>query len=463
MARAARGERPKFGPAFLSTRLAQLLPQFPHLSACVAFSGGLDSTALLAALAQLRNRGLQVRALHVDHHLQPASRTWSAHCRRIARALGVPIRVLNITVARRPGESPEAAARRARYAALAAALKEHEVLLTAHHEDDQLETVLLQLLRGAGIAGLAAMPAVAAFAGTQLARPLLGVARADLLAWVQAQGLEWIEDESNARESFDRNYLRLRVLPLLRARWPAAAAAVARSARHAAEAQRLLDALGEGDAAAAAVGAALSAKVLRRLSPERRRNALRSWIAAGGVLTPSSRQLEELCGPLLAARADTQPFIAWEGARVRREADLLHLEALAPASARATPKGTVRRWRWTLSRPLALPQGSGTLELVAAARGPLDLQALPALLTVRTRGGGERLRPIRGGPRRTLKGLLQEARVPLEERARLPLIFAGATLVAAGERWLDASVQAGPASTHRGRIRWRTAHPKTPV
>jgi tRNA(Ile)-lysidine synthase len=334
------------------------------------------------------------------------------------------------------------------------------VLLTAHHEDDQLETVLLQLLRGAGLAGLAAMPAVASFAGTVLVRPLLSVAHQQLLDWVSAQGLSWVEDDSNAQEQLDRNYLRRNVLPRLRARWPAAAATVARSARHAAEAQRLLDGLAEHDAAQAAVGAALSAKVLRRLSPERRRNALRYWITAAGLLAPSSRQLEQLCGPLLDARPDAQPRVAWQGARVWREADLVHLQAHARSpqrpGRRATPDAPLT-WRWALRRPLRLPGGRGALTLEVASRGPLSLAALPPVLTVRQRRGGERLRPVPGGPRRTLKGLLQEARVPLEERARLPLIFAGETLLAVGERWLDATVQAHAGTARRGRLVWRAA------
>jgi tRNA(Ile)-lysidine synthase len=459
VARAARGERGKFGPALLSAHLAQLLPQFPHLALCVAFSGGVDSTALLAALARLHKPALRLRALHVDHQLRPDSQLWSAHCRRTARALGVRIQVCRIGVPRARGGSLEAAARRARYAALAAALRGGEVLLTAHHEDDQLETVLLQLLRGAGVAGLAAMPAVAPFAGTVLVRPLLSVAHQELLDWVSSQGLSWVEDDSNAQEQLDRNYLRHNVLPRLRARWPAAAATVARSARHAAEAQRLLDQLAEHDAAQAAVGAALSAKVLRRLSPERRRNALRYWIAAAGLLAPSSRQLEQLCGPLLDARRDAQPSLAWQGARMRREVDLLHLQAHArsPRAGKRAPHDAPLTWRWALRRPLRLPGGRGALRLEPAARGPLSLAALPPVLTVRQRRGGERLRPVPGGPRRTLKGLLQEARVPLEERARLPLIFAGETLLAVGERWLDATVQAHAGSTRRGRLVWRTA------
>ncbi len=453
MAAAARASRRKFGPAFLAARLAQLLPEFPAVRLCVAFSGGADSTALLAGLAALQRPGLKVRALHVNHHLQPQARRWSAHCRRLARQLQVPLEVREVHVPRVRGQSPEAAARAARYAALGASLDAQELLLTAHHRDDQLETVLLQMLRGAGLAGLSAMPAVAPFAQGRLLRPLLDVPAAELRAWLRLQGLPWVEDPSNQDAGFDRNYLRLKILPLLLARWPAAAATVARGARHAAEAQRLLDEIARRDCSGAQVGPALSAKVLRRLTPERRRNALRYWIAQAGVLVPPARRLEELAGPLLAARADTQPFIEWGGVRVARSADVLRLERAVRKRARPAAAAGSWEWQWQAQARLRLPGGSLTLR--AERRGPLDLDALGPRLTVRMRRGGERLRPVRGGVRRTLKGLLQEARVAVEERARLPLIFRGDTLVAVAGLYLDAEVQAGAATRHRGRLSYR--------
>jgi tRNA(Ile)-lysidine synthase len=457
VAGAAQGSRRKFGPAVLGAQLAQLLPQFPQVSLCVAFSGGADSTALLAALVALKQRGLKLRALHIDHGLQRDSVRWSRHCRRIARALSVPIQVCRVRVARRPGVSPEAAARSARYAALAAHLKGGELLLTAHHAEDQLETVLLQLLRGAGVAGQAAMPARAAFAHSELLRPLLQVPGAQLRAWLATLKLPWVEDPSNQDERFDRNYLRLRVLPVLCARWPAAAATVGRGARHAAEAQQLLDELAAADCRPAQVGRALAVAALRRLPPARRRNALRYWITQSGFQAPPARRLGELAEALLAARADTHPFITWEGVRCARVQDLLTLEphversAAALAAAR-TPEAAA--WRWRQVGSVQLPQG-GTLTLRFDPRGPLDLDALAPVLTLRARRGGERLRPAAGAARRTLKGLLQEARVPLQERARLPLIFCGDTLVAVADLFLDASVQAGAATRRRGRLSYR--------
>jgi tRNA(Ile)-lysidine synthase len=473
MARVPRAGPPAFGPRWLERRLAQLLPRFPEVAVCVAFSGGADSTALLAALAQLPRPPLRLRALHVDHGLQPHSRRWSAHCRRIARALAVPLTVRRARIVRRRGESPEAAARAARYRLLAAALAPGEAVLTAHHQDDQLETVLLQLLRGAGIAGLAAMPEVVPFAPGVLLRPLLPLAHAQLVAFVSAAGLKWIEDESNSAPGFDRSYLRTRVLPAVRARWPAAAVTVARSARHAAEARLLLDALGAADAERASCGEMLSAKVLRRLPLARRRNALRYWISSAGYLPPPASRLEQIATALLAAREDAQPLVAWQGARVRREADLLALQRTTPAEEpTAGAAGSVRAaaaarsaapaapleeviWNWRDRPACVLPGAFGTLALEVDARGPIDLEALGPSLRLRSRRGGERLRPVRGGPRRALKSLLQEAHVPLERRAHLPLIFDGERLIAAADLWLDESVQAQAGRPRRARLVWR--------
>ncbi|MGH8150940.1 MAG: tRNA lysidine(34) synthetase TilS, partial [Steroidobacteraceae bacterium] len=217
-------------PARVAASLAALLPDYPRVPLCVAWSGGLDSTALLAALAPRGARRQRLRAVHVDHGLSAHSAAWANHCRGIARELHVPLTVLRASVERPRGASLEAAAREARYRALGRALVQDEVLLTAQHADDQLETVLLQLLRGAGVPGLAAMPAVAPFGRGRLVRPLLGVERREIEAWARARKLEWVEDDTNRDEQLDRNYLRLRVVPALRTRWPSAARTAARTA-----------------------------------------------------------------------------------------------------------------------------------------------------------------------------------------------------------------------------------------
>jgi tRNA(Ile)-lysidine synthase len=439
-----------FGPRWLRTQLTALLPNFAAHPICVAFSGGVDSTALLATLARIPR--LQLRALHINHGLHASASVWSRHCQTFARSVGVPLKVVRVQVARTRGASLEAQARDARYAALARELKADEILMTAHQADDQLETVFLQLLRGAGVAGIAAMPQVTRFAAGWLVRPLLERSRAELAGWVSARRLTWIEDVSNADERLDRNYLRRQVLPLIRSRWPGSASAVARSARHAAQAQRLLEEVGRVDVNKAADGAALSVKVLRALSAERRANALRVWIAQGGWPVPDARRLAELTGPVLEARADANPAVAWAGVVARRQGDRLEIR---PAGI-AAPQAPLT-WAWRSAPQLTLPCELGTLALEADARGPLDLALLPDELVVAWRQGGERLRPNARGPSRALKTLLQEAQVPPTARARLPLIFAGPQLLAVADLYSDASIHASSGAARRARIHWRRA------
>ncbi len=436
----------------IAARLTALLPEFPALPLCVAFSGGLDSTVLLTALSALPEVRTRLRALHVDHGLQANSAAWAAHCRTAAQALEVPLEVLTVRARRPRGASLEALARGWRYALLERHLKPAEVLLTAHHADDQLETVVLQLLRGAGLPGIAAMPAVAPFAQGRIVRPLLDIERSEIEAWGRARGLNWIEDDSNADEQRDRNYLRRRVVPLVRERWPAATRAIARTARHAAEGQGLLDQLARADVERAADGAALRVTRLRALDLARRCNALRYWIAHSSHPLPDTRRLHELAGAMLMARADCNPRVSWNGVSVQRHADRL---TLSPAAAPVALEPL--EWPLLAMPSLELPAGIGRLELAAAPLGPIDLSAMPPALTVRLRRGGERLRPLPQGPMRSLKGLLQAARVPLTERARLPLLFDGERLIAAGDLWLDAAVQAGAATTRRARLIWHRA------
>jgi tRNA(Ile)-lysidine synthase len=444
----------EFGTSWLGRRLESLLPAYPDLALCVAFSGGADSTALLAALSQLKRKPRALRALHVDHGLHPQSSRWAARAVAAARALGVPCTVLKVAARRTRGESPEARARAARYAALAGALSDGEVLLTAHHQDDQLETVLLMLLRGAGVAGIAAMPEVARLGRGWLLRPLLPCSRQQLIAFVDRAGVAHLEDPSNRDERLDRNYLRRRVLPGILERWPGAATTVSRAARHAAEAQRLLESLAQADLGAARHGDALAASALRALPAVRRRNALRFWISARGTPVPPAARLAEIAGPLLTARADARPAVEWPGGRVEREAGLLRLRAVRAAAAAARQE---LRWRWRTRPVCPLPGDLGQLELRCEPHGPLDLARLPATLTIRWRRGGERLSLGKDRPRRALKSLLQEARVPTDQRARLPLLFSGARMVAVADLWLDAAVQAAPAARRRARLVW--THP----
>lgn len=300
----------------------------------MAWSGGLDSTLLLHLLVTARRsagRGLRLRAIHVDHGLQPAAAGFRDFCERTARRWRVPLEVLRVRVPRRAGDSLEEAARNARRAALAAALAPGELLLTAQHADDQLETVLLALLRGAGPRGLAGMPAVAPLRQGRLLRPLLEYDRAAIRAAAEAAGLDWIEDPTNTDPRFDRNYLRSAVLPRLRARWPAAARTAARSARHAADAAGWLEAQARRDLDAAADGAGLDVAVLRRYAPARRASLLRAWIRRSGARAPNERHLRQV-EAMMGARIDAHPWLQLPDCILRREGGRLLVEVTKPVA-----------------------------------------------------------------------------------------------------------------------------------
>lgn len=418
---------------------------------CVAFSGGVDSSVLLHSLASLRSAHpeLGLRAIHVNHHLHERAGEWQESAIRFASGLSVRLTVAQVEVTAARGESVEAAARDARYRVLEDALSAGEYLLTAHHCDDQLETVLLQLLRGAGAAGLAAMPRVAPFGAGWHARPLLEFDRAELAAYATANGIAWSDDPSNANARFDRSYLRHAVLPLLRARWPAAAASAARSATHLAEAQGLLEHLAAADLANAIDGRTLRISALRELPIDRRRNAVRHWIRIGAHAPPSTARLQQILEQMFEAGASRSPVIRWEKTEVRRYRDRLYVGAVFEAG-----RGEIDAWDWQVSAELDLGPGLGQLRLAPAGEPGLPVGDLPNPLRVGWRHGTVRLRPEKNRPSRTLKQLFQEAGVVPWMRDRVPLLFAAKALVAVGDLWLDANFQPPPGSA-RHALQWR--------
>jgi tRNA(Ile)-lysidine synthase len=316
------------GAEALLRRIRGLAGRQGPLTCAVAWSGGLDSTLLLHLLCRVRRQfpaQLKLRAIHVDHGLQPAATSFRRFCERTARRWRVPLTVLAPRVEVPRGGSVEEAARRARRGALAGALVPGELLLTAQHADDQLETTLLALVRGAGPRGLAGMPARMPLGPGWLLRPLLDVERTAIAAAAREAELEWVEDPTNADTRYDRNYLRTRVLPVLRGRWPSVAATVARSARHCASAVELLEAASARDLAAAADGPDLAIAVLRRFPAARRAEVLRAWIRRSGARAPNERHLDEIAA-MMSARPDAHPLLVLPDCKVRRVGGRLVLE-----------------------------------------------------------------------------------------------------------------------------------------
>jgi tRNA(Ile)-lysidine synthase len=266
-----------------------------------------------------------------------------------------------------------------------------------------------------------------------------------------------VEDPTNQFTRYGRNFLRHEVLPLLRSRWLGIDSILARTATHMAEASRLLDARAAADLVSVVDGPALSVAALRRLPAARRRNVLRWFIAQAGVELPSTAKMMEIAGSLLVARPDAQPEISWSGAVLRRRAGRLELEVKPGRSPEKHFETARKSWRWNEEREFLLNTGE-RLELLDDAVGPIDLELLPAVLELRTRSGGESLRPAPQARTQSLKKLLQAARLTIEERARLPLLFGEGPkgrLIAVGDRWLDASVMANVKSRRRARLLWR--------
>jgi tRNA(Ile)-lysidine synthase len=411
----------------------------------VAWSGGLDSTVLLHLLAHAslqQPARIAVRAIHIDHGLQPAAVDFRKFCRSMARKWQVPLTVVRADVRPAAGDSVEEVARRARYASLGGALRDGELLLTAQHADDQLETLLLALLRGSGPAGLAAMPAVAAFGSTLLLRPLLAFERAQLEAYARRNALAWQGDPSNLLQRFDRNYLRATVLPALRERWPAVARTAGRSAAHCAAAAAAISDLARRDLEGTADGPDLEIAMLRRLAPTRRAAVIRLWIADRGFKAPESRHLEQLA-LLMEARIDAQPQLRLAEFVVRRHAGRLILEG-GEVSRAGSP--SMLRWSWQRG---ALSLAGGTLHIAADPHGDLDLARLPRRLLVQ-------YPCLPGG--RFLRKLMQELAVPEWQRQQLPLMFASGKAgrpIAIADRWLAESLRSTARSVRRGRIFWQ--------
>jgi len=413
--------------AFLEARL------LPGSRLCVGLSGGVDSVVLLHALDCLRRSGLQVdlSAVHVDHALSSNAGAWAAFCVDFCRRLQVPLDIHRVEVPRASGEGLEAAARRVRHAAFAACRAEW--LALAHHRDDQAETVLFRLLRGAGVAGAAGMPAERPQpGGPRLIRPLLNVSRSLILRYAEMHSLAWIEDESNADCHYRRNHLRREVMPRIAVHFPGAAQALARAARHFSEAAELLDELAQADRAALiGEGGRIDLARFNALSPARARNLLRSELLASGFRAPEARWLDEALRQLKTAAAASQTCIATADGEVHTYRGELYVFAH-----RRDLAGLAVSW----NGELALPWGDGRVSFVRRSGQGISRRLLAAApVFLRVRQGGERLRPDARRPARTLRNLLQEAAVPPWERARLPLLCCGERLAWVAGLGVDAA------------------------
>jgi len=439
-----------------AARLHDFLRRLPPAPRChLALSGGLDSCVLLHLLVSLRHElPWELAAIHVHHGLQPQADTWLSHCRALCEGYRIPFTGRRLELSPAPGESLEALAREARYQALAGEMGEGELLLTAQHRDDQAETLLLQLLRGSGPAGLAAMPELARFGPGWLARPLLSCSRDSLEAYAGRQGLSWAEDPSNRELRFDRNFIRHEVMPLLRRRWPSAAATLARSARLSGELLALAREEGEEDLGRVRREDPLCLDIaaLRSFDSARLRNLLRQWFLSQGVKPPDSRRLQRIEGELVRGRRDAVPVVAWGRWEVRRYRDDLML--LPRREEIPEPAPLI----WSEGDSLQLPGGLGRLVAGVGREGLSEACWRRARIEVRFRHGGERCLPAGQAHHRALKKLFQEWGIPPWERGRIPLVYLDGQLALIPGR-LVCQPFAAPPGEAAIQIRWERGDP----
>ena len=422
--------------AFLAARLTA---DSPPARLCVGLSGGRDSVVLLHALRRVQCRAafrFELSALHVHHGLSANADAWAAFCGGLCARYALPLSVVRVSVPPGSGEGLEGAARRARHAAFADC--DADFLALAHHRDDQAETLLLNLLRGAGIAGAAGMPAERKQRrGPALLRPLLAAPRALIEDYASVNALRWIDDESNDDTHFRRNYLRHEVLPQLVAKFPGAPQALARAAAHFAEGAQLLRELAAIDRAALATAAGrIDLAGFNALTPARARNLLRhAWLDAG-FRAPDARWIDEALRQLANADGSAETCMATVDGELHVYRGELHLVGHAAATAPPVLP-------WTGEPQLTWADGR---VLFAAATGAgIDRRLLQGgEVTLRLRRGGERLRLAAGRPRRSLGRHLQDAAIPPWLRARLPLLWVGDQLAWVGGVGVDAQFACAP-------------------
>ena len=410
-----------------SVAVKSILSQLPAAKQYwVAYSGGVDSHVLLYLLAKFLSPQLkkQLQAVHINHGLSQHATQWEQHCQLVCRQLGVAYKIIRVKVKQIKGASLEDQLRRVRYEAFANLMQVGDCLLAAHHQNDQCETLLLQLLRGAGVKGLRGMGVSRQFANGTLCRPLLNFSRAQLQQYAEGEKLVWVNDESNSDLTWDRNYLRHKVLPLVQERWPGALKTIARSSGHCAVADELLDELAALDYQSCVnpVANTLAIEALQTLTESRQRNLLRYWIRITGFMLPNHHYLERIQTEMLTSRRDAMPHVTWGGAEVRRYRGHLYLQ---PALSSHDPTHVIA---WDMVKPLSLPGKIGLLQ-AKCSKGKGLIIPPNEKLWIKFRQGGERCYLQGHLGSRKLKKLFQQWGVSPWLRDRIPLIFGGERLL----------------------------------
>jgi len=429
----------KKNPKLLSThwlrdQLAALIPDIEEKYLKLAYSGGMDSHVLLHLLAELcADSQPQLTAIHVDHGLSPQSREWSRHCEVICNNIGVPLIVERVSV-EVGDKGPEDAAREARYRALARHISPNDVLITAHHRDDQVETILLHLVRGTGAHGLAGMAPERGFAKGRHIRPMLELSRRQIEDYAHSWNLQWVDDISNRDTSFGRNYMRHEIVPKLRAHWPGAEQVIGRSAGHAAAAVELLEQIAADDWKHCGLTGEidLNLTICNDLSDARLRNLLRFWVCRSGLALPATRHIDEVVRQIRNPSTTGHAIINWPGGTCCRYRDRLTLQP------HLTTIENDYDIEWNTGRPMRIAEIGITVTAARTkGRGLSAARLGGGKIHLRNRRGGEVLRPVGRAHHHKLKKLFQEAGIPPWQRDQLPLVYINNSLAAVGDRWVS--------------------------
>ncbi|CAG1020742.1 bifunctional protein TilS/HprT [Patescibacteria group bacterium] len=399
----------------------------------VGYSGGADSHVLLHLCTSSVELINKVVAVHVHHGLQKEADFWAEHCQKIAQNIGIDFKLLRVDATANAGESPEEAARNARYAALKPLIGTDDALLIAQHRDDQLETVLLQLFRGAGLRGLSGIPESMPFGQGLMLRPLLNVSKADIDDYAKKRRLNWVEDPSNQQNDLDRNYLRNVIIPQLKERWVACDKTVARSARHCAEAQLIVSAVAEElfYPVFDKTNRTLNITRLCEHKIPRQQLIIRHWFQLLGFKMPSQIFVERIQNEVIGAKEDAEPMLSGQGFVIRRYRDNLY----CLRSPELTPP---EEMMWVATDNFINFTERRRLFYIHSSAGiPFD-RWQKAKVSIKFRNGGEKIRLPNRKERHTLKKLFQEAGIPPWERDLIPLIYMDNKLAAVGDLWISA-------------------------
>ena len=395
----------------------------------VAFSGGLDSTVLLHVMHAL---DLPLQVVHTNHNLVEGSNVWERHCKDVCSKMGISLSVTQLHIEKLPQKSLEELARNARYQSLFQFVSKTDVLVTAHHKNDLAETLLLQLMRGSGPSGLAAMQQDTQTKYGQQLRPLLEYSRDELFEYAKQYSLKWIDDPTNQSTEFDRNFLRLEILPRLMERWPGTLETLSRVAELQSSTLKCLHDLAEIDLNDAKTGTTdvLNVEALQKLGPARLQNALRRWITAHAMRVPSKKRLEQITKDIVyKQKLETTPVQSWEDGEIRRYHDRLYI--MVPLS-KHDPEQVIQ---WNLNQSIYIESLDMKLSRSDLEQNSIQVPEGAESLTIRFRQGGERLKPIGNKQHRSLKNLFQEAEIPPWQRDRIPLIYYQDQLISVLGHW----------------------------